>query len=223
MFPSDEMRFRAGILLVALAVVVIGLAAYQLWPDSANTEEEFTRAAEALKSVRTFRYQYADLAGARPNRESREIICPSRQHVTIASASGDYGTFEYLFVDGRSFHRNQRFSGWREYTEFSSDHNYDPRILCDKLAADETPGPFPPFATLLKRGFATPGEIKQVESGAQCREWTVKVPRMGLADDSESFCLDIGSHLPLWRVTASGRYSYSDFNAPIAIERPFVP
>lgn len=223
MFPPSDFRFRAGIAIVAIATIFVGLAIWRSWPDS--TEDEFTRAAHALARVRSFRYEYADLAGARPNREAREIACPSRQRLTIASASGDGGTWEYLFVDGQSFHSTPQSGGWKEYSnEFGLELGLNPRILCDKLAGGETPGPFPPFATLLKRGFATRGEIKQVESGAQCREWTVKVPRMGLADDSESFCLDVTTGLPLYRLTASGRYAFSDFNVPLAIEVPrFVP
>ncbi len=219
MFPGSETRFRALVVLVALATIVLGLVVWQFWPD--NTQEEFARAAKALATVRSFRYEYADLAGARPNRESREIACPARQHVTIAS--GDGGLWEYIQVDGRSFYNAAHSGGWKEYSnEFDMDLGLNPRILCQRIAAGQDTGPFPLYAMLLKRGFATRGEIKQLEGGGQCREWIVQVPIMGIQDDSESFCLDTETYLPVYRLTASGRYSFSAFNAPLTIEVPRV-
>jgi len=149
------------------------------------------------------------------------VTLPEREYRLRRLVDRLRGDFEYIFVDGRSFHSTPQSGGWKEYiSEFPMDLGLDPRPLCDRIAAGQDTGPFPLYNTLLKRGFATRGEIKQVESGAQCCEWTVKVPRMGLADDSESFCLDVTTGLPLYRLTASGRYSFSDFNAPLIIDAP---
>ncbi len=220
MFPSSDLRFRAGIALVGIATVFVGLAIWRLWPEPA--EKEFARAAEALKAVKSFRYEYADLGVARPNRETREIVCPARQRITIASASGDYGMFDYIHVEGRNFHTNKQTGGWNEYVGEQPLHlGLDPRILCDKIASGQDTGPFPLYHTLLKRGFPERGAIKQVEGG-ECREWKVQVPRMSTQDDSESFCLDTKTYLPVYRLTVSGRYSFSAFNEPLTIEVPRV-
>jgi hypothetical protein len=221
MFPSSDLKFRAGIALVAAATLFVGLAIWRLWPEPA--EKEFARAAEALKAVHSFRYEYSDLGPARPNRQTREIACPSRQRITIASASGDYGTFDYIYVEGRSFHSTPQTGGWNEYiNEIPFDLGLDPRTLCDKIASGQDTGPFPLYRTLLKRGFPERGAIKSVEGGGECREWKVQVPRMSTQDDSESFCLDTKSYLPAYRLTASGRYSFSAFNTPLTIDIPRV-
>lgn len=221
MFPSSDLKFRAGIALVAAATTFVGLAVWRLWPEPA--EKEFARAAEALKGVQSFRYEYAALGPARPNREKREIACPDRQRVTILSAEGDHGTFEYLHAQGASYHHTPRSDGWKEYaSEFSSDLGLDPRALCSRIAAGQDTGPFPLYHTLLKRGFPERGAVKQVAGGGECREWKVQVPRMSSQDDSESFCLDTKTYLPVYRLTAAGRYSFSAFNEPLAIAAPRV-
>jgi hypothetical protein len=221
MFPSSELRFRAGVVLVAVATVIIGLAVWSLWPDPA--EKEFARAALALASVRSFRYDYADLGPVRPNRELHEIVCPSRQRLTILSGGGTHGTFEYIHVEGRSFHRTPQSGGWWEYADDTGPSvGLDPRVLCERLTSGKEGNPFPPYSFLLKRGFPERGDIKQVEGGGECREWRVQVPPIGTQDYSESFCLDTKTHLPLYRLTGSGHYSFSAFNEPLSIEAPRV-
>ena len=221
MFPSSDLKFRAGIALVAAATIFVGLAISRLWPEPA--EKEFARAAEALKSVQSFRYEYADLGVARPNREKREVACPNRQRLTIESASGDYGTFDYIHVEGRNFHVSRQTGGWNEYAGEQPLHlGLDPRILCDKIASGQDTGPFPLYHTLLKRGFPERGELKPMESGGECREWKVQVPRMSTQDDSETICIDTKTYLPVYRLTVSGRYSFSAFNERLTIEPPRV-
>lgn len=219
MFPAEETRFRLWVVLVAGVVIVVGLAVWQSWPDPAK--KQFPLAAEALTTVRTFRYQYAELAGLRPNRESHEIACPSSQHVTIYSASGDFGIYEQVYVDGRYFMLPPDADVWREYTE--GDPSLDPGTLCQRLAAGQYTPPFPPYDMFLRRGLPEQGPVKTLEGGRRCQEWKVNVPQMGIVDDSESFCLDLETHLPLVRMTATGRYVFSDYNAEIFIKVPRLP
>lgn len=123
-------------------------------------------------------------------------------------------------MEGVSYHRTPRSDGWEEYvSEFTSDLGLDPRALCSRIAAGQDTGPFPLYHTLLKRGFPERGELKALEGG-ECREWKVQVPRMGSQDDSESFCLDTKTYLPVYRLTAAGRYSFSAFNEPLTIATP---
>lgn len=215
-FEDRERGFRAGIVLAALAVVVIGQTIYQAWSESAG--QEFARAARALAEVRSFRYEYADVPGSHVNWESFDIACPDRQRRVVTRVA-DGATFEYVRVGDAAYYHTPSSNGWRESDDLTG--TMDLGILCEKLAAGAHTGPFPPYAMLLKRGFPVRGKIKPV-NGIECREWNVKVPQMGIVDDSESFCLTLDSYLPVYRVTGSGRYSFSDYNAPIRIKTPRV-
>lgn len=215
-FEDRERGFRAGIVLAALAVVVMGQAIYQAWSESAT--QEFARAAKALAEVQSFRYEYADVPGSHVNWESFDIACPDRQRRVVTRVT-DGATFEYVRVGDAAYYHTPSSHGWRESDDLTG--AVDLRVLCETPAAGAHAGPFPPYAMLLKRGFPVRGKIKQV-NGIECREWNVKVPEMGVVDDSESFCLTLDSYLPVYRVTASGRYSFSDYNAPIRIKTPRV-
>ncbi len=215
-FEDRERGVRAGIVLVALAVVVSGLAIYRAWSESPG--QEFARAARALAEVQSFRYEYADVPGSHVNWESVDIACPDRQRRVVTRVA-DGATFECVRVGDAAYYHTPTSNGWRESDDLGG--TMDLGVLCEKLAAGEHAGPFPPYAMLLKRGIPVRGEIKQV-NGVECREWDVRVPRMGTVDDSESFCLTLDSYLPVYRVTASGRYSYSNYNASVRIKTPRV-
>ncbi len=216
LFEDREREFRAGIVLVALAVLVSGEAMYQAWSESAG--QEFARAAQALAEVQSFRYEYADVPGSHVNWESVDIACPDRQRRVVTRVA-DGATFQYVRVGDAAYYHTPSSNGWRESDDLSG--TMDLGGLCEKLAAGEHAGPFPPYAMLLKRGLPVRGHIKQM-NGVECREWSVQVPQMGIVDDSESFCLTLDSYLPVYRVTASGRYSFSNYNAAVRIKTPRV-
>lgn len=215
-FEDRERELRAGIVLMALAVMVSAQAMYQAWSESPG--QELARAAKALAEVQSFRYEYADVPGSHVNWESVDIACPDRQRRVVTRVA-DGATFQYVRVGDAAYYHTPSSNGWRESDNLIG--TADLNNLCEKLAAGEHADPFPPYAMLLKRGFPARGEIKQV-NGVECREWNVKVPQAGRVDDGESFCLTLDSYLPVYRVTASGRYSFSDYNASIRINTPRV-
>ncbi|MGH9791666.1 MAG: hypothetical protein ACRD5W_10690, partial [Candidatus Acidiferrales bacterium] len=110
-FEDRERGFRAGIVLAALAVVVIGQTIYQAWSESAT--QEFARAAKALAEVQSFRYEYADVPGSHVNWESFDIACPDRQRRVVTRVA-DGATFEYVRVGDAAYYHTPSSNGWRE-------------------------------------------------------------------------------------------------------------
>lgn len=71
-------------------------------------------------------------------------------------------------------------------------------------------------ALLAGRSRIEKGELKTL-GGAECRVWRVKSLLMAEDYKNEDICIGTRDHLPYERVTQYGRFTYSDWNAPVEI------
>jgi len=200
-----------------LAAVLIGFLSW--WVIPARGDKEFKRSQHALRSVKSWSYVVSTTNGNLKHREYSEVSCASGQHTvtTYHSENGQSGNLEQLSANGANYVRNKGNGPWQFVNYTSSANN----VSCWQMSMEMDAPPFPDFNNMLKFGKLERGEKKTI-GGTVCQSWTVSMTRPGGTPETRSVCIGVSDHLPRELVTAYGRTTYSDFNAPIRIERPVV-
>jgi hypothetical protein len=202
--------------LVGLLAVIVVAAGLYWWFTRRSGEEDFGRAKEALKSVRSFRVQTASGEGGEQMVEIIEHECPSSTHITRKmkySQSSDYSS-EEIQVGAVKYYRDSQSSSWIQ----GSEPVENPDHVCNSLASVGEGGPFPPLTEMSRRGLFKQGSVVKVNN-EKCREWHVQMVHP-LGTRKETVCLGVDDFIPRrWSVEGS-ETTYYDFNKPIGIRAP---
>ncbi len=204
-----------------LAVVLIGIVTWFAIPE--RGDKQFRRSQQALRSVQSWTYVVSTANNNVKRHEYSEVSCAAGQHTVTTFQSmegkpGSSGSIEHLTANGANYVRSGGGDTPWHFTNYSNNSN---NLGCWQLSMDMDTAPFPDFNNMLKYGTIERGEKKTV-SGTVCQEWKVSMTRPGGSPEERSVCLGVSDHLPHEMVTAYGRTTYSDYNAPIRIERPLT-
>jgi hypothetical protein len=222
-----------GIGRLVVIAAILGAVIWIVLPDGG--EAEFQRSIGALKQVRSVRYvETADPSATYHSERRGELSCEQdAYHETLHLISADARIDDEQYRSGKSEYIRHGDGPWG-YSGFLA----KPGEICSYLAYGMRNDIFPDYGGFLA-GKIEKGGKKDV-NGVTCREWKVTLPDFGPAPQSQgkggdvpagdaklhyTVCIATDSHLPLEMTAAldNSRWTYSDFNTPIDIERPALP
>ena len=211
-------RYRLGSLTVA-AVFVIGMLIYLLLPKNGG-RNEFLRSQQALRNVRSWKMQAADLAGGS---YLDEVECPSSerttQHLRVkAPGRATELTLETVNIGSEQYIYSDMSGNWTR----SSGHG-NVAAACVEVSGGEDARLLPRFAEWLNgRYVMKKGKVRRTSDG-DCREWSVtQLGGFSARPVVEVVCLGVKDHLPMFYGTpdVSGEVHFYDWNVPIGIQAP---
>lgn len=158
------MSKRAWLVVIVIAVGVLGWFWYVMSPDSGDVE--FQRAAEAMKSVRGWKFtEFPESDVVFRKGGSWEVDCATVQPRTTEAM---WGTEDFYTPD---------FAG-----------------TCSAIAKGGSGYPFPDFSKLQAQSVINNRGTKKV-NGVKCRQWQVQVVKIMRREDI-LICLGTKDHLP---------------------------
>jgi hypothetical protein len=204
-----------GLLLIAFAV-------YWLSPPSG--EQEFGRAVEAMKLLRS--YRYSSTTAPRPTRHTEthgEMNCSQAAlhqvvHVVDQELKPSDFVEETVRLNSGTFQRNDEGT-WTRRT--LSEGWEKPEQLCAKLGSGIDIPFFPDMSRMQRNGIFEHGEKKTL-NGVTCRLWKVGVTEYGSGLEHRTVCLGENDHLP-YEVTSDydqSRTTFSDYNTALEVPEP---
>jgi hypothetical protein len=210
---------------LVIAAILVGWGLTYLMPGGG--EKEFQRALTAMKQVQSVRYSMVVDPSPKHHSEGKgELTCQqdafhSVSHMVLQDEGQSADINEELVRTGDSEFRRQADGSWRQTSQ--SLVGPRPGTMCRYLVEGFDTEVLPPMEQMLKRGIIDKGEKKTVD-GVRCREWKVTMRGEVAPLERRTVCLGLDDHLPRemtvdWN---KARWTYSDYNAPIAIEVPTV-
>ena len=188
-------------------------------PTSGDTE--FQKTLEAMKQVKSFRGAYMESASSSQVEKIWEVDCNrvivhEQSHDSQSNADSPFEMKEEELLVGDQRYTRGSDGSW-ENNGYAGDR-YSAKWYCDNMAKATVRDLLPDMRTMLSHGITERGDKKTV-NGARCREWKFDI-RTVLSSQQGSVCIGVDDHLPYEMTMGEGRYSYSDYNRPIAIEVP---
>jgi hypothetical protein len=228
-FVGGVMSRYLGFVLarIVMGLIIIGMVLWAVSPNGGG-EKEFARAKQALRSVRSYKYQMiADSKGQQYHEGSGEMDCQNGDHTTlhiVNTSDPDHPfdqTTEEIHVTGKGYSRTGE-APWIQM-RYMGMAPPDPKNECQMLAAGRAVSSFPDYDALIKRAMIGKGDKKTV-NGVRCREWKAVIPHgTNSMPDSTTVCLGLDDHLPYEVHEPYGVHlTYRDFNVPVQIEEPEV-
>lgn len=212
MSDDPTLRTYKGLAFAVAAALVLGFGYWMLAPGDGPAE--FERSREAMRHMQSWKFTFTGTMSGKSEIQA-EVSCPDA-HVVRRQMDGpeDFAYLEYLFVDGVAYRRKAPGDAW-EVTETA----WGFEAACDQMRKGyDTRDLLPQFANIRLGGRfqIEQGERKTVE-GEKCRVWHLKNLLQAEAFRNEQICIGADDHLPRERVTENGRYTYTQWNAPISI------
>jgi hypothetical protein len=228
-FVEGGMSRYLGFVLarMVMGLIIIGLVFWAVSPNGSG-EKEFARAKQALRSVKSYKYQMiADSKGRQYHEGTGEMDCQNGDHTTlhiVNTSDPDHPfdqTTEEIRVAGKGYSRSGE-GPWIQM-RYIGMAPPDPKIECQMLAAGRVVSSFPDYDALIKRAMIGKGDKKTL-NGVRCREWKAVIPHgSNSMPDSTTVCLGLDDHLPYEVHEPYGVHLiYRDFNVPLQIEEPEI-
>ena len=206
-------------LLVGLAIIAWVFS----YLGTGSGEKEFQKTLDAMKQVHSFRVAYSATPPTQHNELLWEVDCAR----DVVHEQFDYA--QTNFDPPREMKQDQTIVAGREYDRRSDGSWAQPRYgggasakrICGYLAEGADVSPFPPIATMIRRGIIQKGDKKTV-NGVRCREWLVAMKGAPSGLEHDTVCLGLEDHLP-YEVTVDwehSRSSFSDYNTALKIDVP---
>ncbi len=191
-----------------IAVLVVLAAAFGWWRTRRTGEEDFVRAHESLRSVKSFRVRSV-YGGGQSSLASYE--CPGSIHTIRQSGSGVDD--EQIQVGGDFCYRDPESKAWVRGTPPDP-----PDATCSQLARGATTAPFPPLLEMSRRALFRQGSV--VSAGdTKCREWNLQITHP-LGTRKAMVCLGVDDFLPRRWVEDGSETTFFDYNKAMDIRAP---
>ena len=209
-----------------VAVAIVAWAASYL--STGSGEKEFQKTLEAMRQVRSFRATLTATPYTQKNELQWEVDCDrnlvhsQRHYVNTCSNPPDCGKqadFSQEELDGAVHEYARQNDGSWAASRYQT--GMKAVGFCGGLAQGAEIAPFPPIATMIKRGILQKGDKKEV-NGVKCREWLVTMKGAPNGLEHDTVCLGLEDRLPYeWTVDwEHSRASFSDYNTAIQFDLP---
>jgi len=209
-----------------LAIALVAWAGSYLGTSSG--EKEFQKTLEAMKHIRSFRASTTATPYSQKNELSWEVDCDRNllhfqtHYVDSCTNPPDcdkQNDFSQEELDGSSHEYVRQSDGSWAASKYQT--GLKAVGLCGRLAQGAEIVPFPPIATMIKRGILQKGDKKTV-NGVRCREWQVTLRGGPGGLEHDTVCLGLDDRLPYEMTVdwARSRTSFSDYNTTIQFDLP---
>ncbi len=190
--------------------------------NPASGDEEFQKALEAMKQVRSFRGTYiANASGTQHSERLWEVDCSrvivhQQSEDLQASTDSPLEMKEDELLVGELRYNRDSDGSWQNAGHVGP--LYSAKWYCDNLAQATVRDLLPDVRELLRHAMIGKGDKKTV-NGVRCQDWKYAM-KSSASGQQGSVCIGLDDHLPYEMIMEGGHFSYSDYNRPIQIEAP---